>query len=104
MSITNISFDIIEDKKYSCFNSNPIVIIPHDLYDYTHELNKDIFGKNRRRSSISTETSEINNSSFENLKILSVLTNNWRNRIRKTLSSSKIKILKKLGIKKMKIN
>ena len=96
MSLENESIDHI---KYSCFSSNLIFIIPHDLYDYTHnEDNKyNIISRKNSTSSI-----QINEDFFQNLKILSVLRYNWKNRIKKCLSSSKSKILKKLGIKNNK--
>ena len=90
-----------EHMKYSCFTSNFIIfIIPHDLYDYTHnEDNK--YNIISRKSS--TSSIEINDDFFQNLNIFSVLRNNWKSRIKKCLSSSKSKILKKLGIKNNKI-
>ena len=87
-----MSISSLNDINYFCFNSNPIFIIPHDLYDYNNEQNK--FSK-EIKSLKSTE----NNNSFENLSIVSFLTDNWKNRIKKTVTSSKIKILKQLGIK-----
>lgn len=87
-----MSISSLNDINYFCFNSNPIFIIPHDLYDYNNQQNK--FSK-EIKSLKSTE----NNNSFENLSIVSFLTDNWKNRIKKTVTSSKIKILKQLGIK-----
>ena len=87
-----MSISSLNDINYFCFNSNPIFIIPHDLYDYNNQQNK--FSK-EIKSLKSTE----NNNSFENLSIISFLTDNWKNRIKKTVTSSKMKILKQLGIK-----
>jgi hypothetical protein len=87
-----MSISSLNDINYFCFNSNPIFIIPHDLYDYNNQQNK--FSK-EIKSLKSTE----NNNSFENLSIVSFLTDNWKNRIKKTVTSSKMKILKQLGIK-----
>ena len=86
-----------EHMKYSCFTSNFIIfIIPHDLYDYTlNEDNK----YNIKSRKISTNLSETNEDSLRNLNIFSVLRRDWKSRIKKCLSSSKSKILKKLGIK-----
>ena len=90
-----------EHMKYSCFSSNfTIFIIPHDLYDYTlNEDNK----YNIKSRKISTNLSETNEDSLRNLNIFSVLRRDWKSRIKKCLSSSKSKILKKLGIKNNKI-
>ena len=87
-----MSISSLNDINYFCFNLNPIFIIPHDLYDYNNEKNK--FSK-EVKSLKSTQS----NNSFENLSIVSFLTDNWKNRIKKTVTSSKIKILKQLGIK-----
>ncbi len=87
-----MSISSLNDINYFCFNSNPIFIIPHDLYDYNNEQNKFL---KEVKSLKSTES----NNSFENLSIISFLTDNWKNRIKKTVTSSKIKILKQLGIK-----
>ena len=87
-----MSISSLNDINYFWFNSNPIFIIPHDLYDYNNQQNK--FSK-EIKSLKSTE----NNNSFENLSIVSFLTDNWKNRIKKTVTSSKMKILKQLGIK-----
>ena len=87
-----MSISSLNDINYFCFNSNPIFIIPHDLYDYNNQQNK--FSK-EIKSLKSTE----NNNSFENLSIVSFLIDNWKNRIKKTVTSSKMKILKQLGIK-----
>ena len=87
-----MSISSLNDINYFCFNSNPIFIIPHDLYDYNNEQNKFL---KEVKSLKSTES----NNSFENLSIVSFLTDNWKNRIKKTVTSSKMKILKQLGIK-----
>ena len=86
--------------KYNCFSKNLIFIIPHDLNfdDYENILSNHLKENKDRELSISSNRST-NNTSFESLKFISVLTDNWRNRIKKTMSSSKSKILKKLGIK-----
>ena len=88
--------------KYICFSKNSIFIIPHDLncydYDYDYIISSNLKDNKDRDSSVSSNRST-NHTSFENLKFMSVLTDNWKNRIKKTISSSKSKILKKLGIK-----
>jgi hypothetical protein len=86
--------------KYNCFSKNSIFIIPHDLYcyDYDDILSSNLKENKERDSSVSSNRST-NHTSFENLKFMTVLTDNWKNRIKKTISSSKAKILKKLGIK-----
>ena len=91
-----MSISSLNDINYFCFNLNPIFIIPHDLYDYTlNEDNK----YNIKSRKISTNLSETNEDSLRNLNIFSVLRRDWKSRIKKCLSSSKSKILKKLGIK-----
>ena len=72
----------------------------HDLYcyDYDDILSSNLKENKERDSSVSSNRST-NHTSFENLKFMTVLTDNWKNRIKKTISSSKAKILKKLGIK-----
>ena len=61
-----MSISSLNDINYFCFNSNPIFIIPHDLYDYNNQQNK--FSK-EIKSLKSTE----NNNSFEKMKILKQL-------------------------------
>ena len=81
-------------NKYICFSKNSIFIIPNDAnFQESFYLDE----KTEKNSSFSN--SKTNNTSFESLKFMSVLTENWRNRIKKTISNSKVKILKKLGIK-----
>jgi hypothetical protein len=92
MNYLNRNLDI---NKYFCFNSNPIFIIPNDLYDYVHyKTEKSNFFDEKNIKSINKQ-----NNSFENLKILSFLNVNWENGIKNTLNSSKKKILQQLGIK-----
>ena len=91
-----------EHMKYSCFTSNFIIfIIPHDLYDCTLDEENKYKIKSRK---ISTNLFETNEDSLRNLNIFSVLRYNWKSRIKKCFSSSKSKILKKLGIKNNKFN
>ena len=97
MNFFNLNLDI---DKYFCFNSNPIFIIPHDLYDFTY-IKKDNSIFLDEIKEISSKKNSINeqNNTLENLRILSFLTVNWKNGIKKTLYSSRKKILKQLGIK-----
>ncbi len=97
MNFFNLNLDI---DKYFCFNSNPIFIIPHDLYDFTY-IKKDNSIFLDDINEISSKKNSINeqNNTLENLRILSFLTVNWKNGIKKTLYSSRKKILKQLGIK-----
>ncbi len=90
----------LDTEKYFCFNSNPIFIIPHDLYDFTY-IKKDNSIFLDDINEISSKKNSINeqNNTLENLRILSFLTVNWKNGIKKTLDYSKKKILKQLGIK-----
>ncbi len=90
----------LDTEKYFCFNSNPIFIIPHDLYDSSF-IKKENYSFLDEISNINSTSTLINNqnNSFENLRILSFLTVNWKNGIKKTLDYSKKKILKQLGIK-----
>ena len=81
-------------NKYICFSKNLIFIITNDAnFQESFYLDE----KTEKNSSLSN--SKTNDTSFESLKFMSVLTENWRNRIKKTISNSKVKILKKLGIK-----
>ena len=86
--------------KYTCFSKNSIFIIPHDLncYDYDDIISSNLKDNKDRDSSVSSNRST-NHTSFENLKFMSVLRDNWKNRIKKTITNSKTKILKKLGMK-----
>ena len=86
--------------KYTCFSKNKIFIIPHDLNCLN--LKKCLFEnpeKNIDKDSSFNSNRNTNDTSFETLKFMSVLTDNYKNRIRKTITNSRIKILKKLGIK-----
>jgi hypothetical protein len=85
-----------EINKYSCFFSNIIFIIPHDLYDSSNneeKINLSSFYKSKI-----VKRKIINDSCFRNLNIISFLNENWKEEIKKTINLSKIKILKKLGI------
>ena len=86
--------------KYTCFSNNTIFIIPHDLN--CCNLENCLFGNSGKivdKDSSFNSNRNTNDTSFETLKFMSVLTDNYTNRIRKTITNSRIKILKKLGIK-----
>jgi hypothetical protein len=88
-----------EIKKYSCFFSNIIFIIPHDLYDSSFNDEKsNILENSLHHKSKNIKTKIKNYSCFKYLNIISVLNENWEEEIKKTINSSKIKILQKLGI------
>ena len=86
--------------KYTCFSKNSIFIIPHDLncYDYDDIISSN-WNENKDTDSNESSNRSTNHTSFENLKFMSVLRDNWKNRIKKTITNSKTKILKKLGMK-----
>ena len=88
-----------EIKKYSCFFKNIIFLIPHDLYDSSFNEEEINLFENSLLNSSKIIKRKINNCTyFKNLNIISVLNVNWEEEIKKTINSSKIKILQKLGI------
>lgn len=81
-------------RNYSCF-FNIIFIIPNDLNNYNLK-NETIYNDFNQKDNNFNCSENAFPFSFENIKFLSYLKNNWKNSVKKSIFISKYNLMKKI--------